>query len=240
MVLLLLERGAKPDAMTAEGHSALMLAARACSKKDLTRVSELQDLAEAVQLLEKARLAAIEADKKQAEQENRGRGRSKRDRKNVIGGEGKDLPSSVPGVKPEKKNATHGQRNRGKGQHLLVMKVLLGVNGRAHIELEDLDGMRALHHAADRGHSSAVMLLLRSGAATRRRDHHGRLPSDLAERSGRVRLADILHISSRNVDPAHVLKYHARHLCSGSAEAEADYTVDDSNEEKLAAMKGTS
>ena len=221
MTMLLLARGAKPDAVTADGRSALMLAARSCKHEDKTLVSELQDLSESVKLLEEARLVAVAADEKEAAEENGGRGRSSKSRKKPMGAKGKDLPSSIPGVSaPKKERTAYGHDNRGKGQHSLVMKVLLGVIGRAHIELEDENGMRALHHAADRGHSSATMLLLRSGASTRRRDHHSRLPCDLAKAGNRLRLADMLHIANRSVEPAEVLKYQARHIVGGDEEEE--------------------
>jgi ankyrin repeat protein len=219
MAMLLLARGAKPDAVTADGRSALMLAARSCKHEDKTLVSELQDLSESVKLLEEARLVAVAADEKEAAEENRGRGRSSQSRKKPMGAKGKDLPSSIPGVSaPKKERTAYGHDNRGKGQHSLVMKVLLGAIGRAHIELEDENGMRALHHAADRGHSSATMLLLRSGASTRRRDHHSRLPCDLAKAGNRLRLADMLHIANRSVEPAEVLKYQARHMVGSEEE----------------------
>jgi len=183
MVKLLLSRGAKVDARTASGETALMLAAGSCTSDDLTLMSDLEDYSVSAAALE-AELAAAEE-------------------------MGSTAASAAQGESKDKPDTRSGHDARGmKGQHIVVMKVLLSAVGRAHLELTDATGKRAMHHAAKRGHSAACKLLLRVGASTEGRDREGRKAADYAESGGRSVLADLLRVCSRQIDPAEVLKFH--------------------------------
>ena len=97
---------------------------------------------------------------------------------------------------------------KGQGRHLAVMMLLIAHNNGAGASLETADalGMRAMHHAAKYGDTSAAKLLLRVGASAKARNKEGQTPADLAAGRGRSRLADILRVNNRVLQPTEILR----------------------------------
>ena len=98
--------------------------------------------------------------------------------------------------------------HRGQGRHLAVMMLLIAHNNGAGASLETADalGMRAMHHAAKYGDISAAKLLLRVGASAKARNKEGQTPADLAAMCGRSRLADVLRVNNRVLQPTEILR----------------------------------
>ena len=107
--------------------------------------------------------------------------------------------------------------------NVTIMELLLGDAANARIDLRDTNGMRALHHAAQKGSESAVRLLLEVGSAPRDVDKFGRTASEHARLSGRRRLCDMLRSVNLSVDPKKVVNFTYENMgLTGEGQRDAD------------------
>jgi ankyrin repeat protein len=68
---------------------------------------------------------------------------------------------------------------------------------QADTELVDIDGMTALHHAAESGEPAAVQLLLEKGAKADAKDSSGETPLDLARKKGSAEVIRLLEAAGK-------------------------------------------